>query len=161
MREEDGVAVRMKFTIEGLDELQDLMRTKLPDATSKNVLRRTLMKLGEPLRRDAQARAPKKTGHLQTSIVDTTRLSAHQRQQFRPVDPNDVTVFVGAGPLPYAHMIEYGTSKMRPRPFMRPAWEAGKQAVVDGFKSTLWDEIQRAIDRRERKAAKKLAEGTR
>jgi HK97 gp10 family phage protein len=32
----------------------------------------------------------------------------------------------------YAHMVEFGTSKMAARPFMRPAWISTKTLVTDG-----------------------------
>lgn len=151
--------MRMEFTIEGLAELQELMRSKLPDATSKNVLRRAMLKRAEPILNDARSRAPKRTGRLQLSIGEGTRLSARQRQLFHPVDPDDVSVFVGASPLPYAHLVEYGTRHASPHPFMRPAWEAGKQAFADGIRQDIWEEIQKAIARQERRAARKAGSG--
>jgi hypothetical protein len=51
-------------------------------------------------------------------------------------------------------MNEYGTHTLKPRPFLRPAWDAGKERLFLGIKDDLWKEIEKAVARRARKAAK-------
>jgi hypothetical protein len=66
-------------------------------------------------------------------------------------------VFIGAGSLPQAHMTEFGTAKMAPRPWARPVWDAHKGTVLLDLGSDLWTEIEAAAARRARKAARLLA----
>ena len=67
-----------------------------------------------------------------------------------------------------AHLIEFGsgprqhksgksTGHMPAFPFLRPAWDANKMAVVDLIGAELWSEIERAADRLGKKAAKAAA----
>lgn len=51
----------------------------------------------------------------------------------------------------YAHFVEYGTIKMTPKPFLRPAWEQGKYQAAEAIRDTLKDEIGKAVARIARK----------
>lgn len=144
--------------IEGLAELQESLR-ELPDATSRNVLRRVAKELLTPIADRARQLAPINDGKLRASIVVGDKLSRRQKSQFQRVDPSDVVMFVGAGALPQAHMMEFGTVDVTPRPFLRPAWDAGKNAVTEGLKDALWKQIEKAAKRQARKAAKLAAGG--
>ena len=59
-----------------------------------------------------------------------------------------------AGPLPQAHLQEFGTKDQPPQPFMRPAWDAEKRGVLEGIKDDLWAEIKKAAARLAKKALK-------
>lgn len=48
------------------------------------------------------------------------------------------------GDLFYAHFIEFGTVKMSARPFLRPAFDAGRQAALDRMTQTLRRRIEQA-----------------
>lgn len=142
--------------VEGLAEIEKTLR-QLPDATARNVMRRTLVQAAEPVAAMARQLAPVRQGgqaQLRESIEVTTRLSRRQRQQHQRVDPSDVEVFIGAGPLPHAHMQEFGTQHHGPQPFLRPAWDSKRVIVLDSIKRILWAEIEKAVGRAERKAAK-------
>lgn len=144
--------------IEGLAELQEALR-ELPDATSRNVLRRVAKQVLEPIAERARQLAPVDIGRLRESIRVTDKLSRRQKSQFQRIDPDDVIMFVGAGALPQAHMMEFGTIDTAPRPFMRPAWDAGKTGVVESLRDILWQQIEKAAKRQARKAAKLAAGG--
>jgi hypothetical protein len=66
-------------------------------------------------------------------------------------------MFVGAGPLPQAHLQEFGAPQHGPQPFMRPAWDGGKMAMLEGLKDDLWKEIEKAASRLAKKLAKASA----
>lgn len=55
------------------------------------------------------------------------------------------------GPTPHWRLIEFGTEKMRARPFMRPALEDSIAAAT----STFINEYEKSIDRAIKRAAKK------
>lgn len=84
-----------------------------------------LEKAGELVASRARQNVPVKSGKLKDSIR-VVRLKG---------DPKlDVRVYAGSrekGGAFYAHMVEYGTSKMKKKPFMRPALNASKTDIKD------------------------------
>lgn len=152
------MAVRVR--VEGLREL-DRALAELPKATGKNVLRRVLRKVGEPMAADMKAKAPDDPGtggnDLRSSIGVGTRLSKRQAKLHRKMFKNDrasVEMFVGAGPVPHAHLQEFGTAHHGPQPFARPSWDAGKGRALETVKTELATEIDKAAKRLARKAAR-------
>lgn len=147
--------------IEGLSQLADTMR-ELPKATQKNVLKRVLMKRGQPLATAMRNLAPDdprtpNTKDLKGSIGVGTKLTPRQSRLHKKETKNDkqfAEVFVGAGKVPHAHLNEWGTINMAAQPFARPAWDENKDAILDGIKDDLWTEIDRAAKRHARKLAK-------
>ncbi|RVQ23048.1 HK97-gp10 family putative phage morphogenesis protein [Sinorhizobium meliloti] len=155
----------VRVSIEGLKQLDQAL-AELPKATGKAVLRRTLIKAGEPLADDMRAKAPDDpaTGgnDLRSSIGVGTKLSKRQAKLHRKEFKNDkasAEVFVGAGPVPHAHLQEFGTSRHGPQPFARLAWDAGKNQVLDTIKDELAVQITKAAQRLARKAARLAAKG--
>jgi HK97 gp10 family phage protein len=145
------------FRVEGFKELDqafnDLANTVgTSRATGKNVAKRALTQAAAPLERAVAAAAPVASGHLQTSITTGTRLS--RRQSALSPKEVPVEVYVGAGPLPQAHMQEFGTHDQPAQPFFRPAWDAMVQAIRDSIASFLWLELQKAAARAAKKAAR-------
>jgi HK97 gp10 family phage protein len=152
--------------VDGLRELEAALG-ELPKATGKNVLRRVLLARGKPIADAARAMAPddeRTKGHdLRKSIGVSTRLSGRQKGIHRSMFKDDkasVEVFVGAGPLPQAHIQEFKgggggyPGEKGPQPFMRPAWDAGKGAILDGIAADIWSEIKKSADRLARKTAR-------
>jgi HK97 gp10 family phage protein len=45
--------------------------------------------------------------------------------------------------LAHAHLLEFGTSRQPAQPYMRPAWDSTKQAVLENIRAALWAEILR------------------
>lgn len=142
------------YRIDGLKELDEALR-ELPKATGKNVLKRALTTAAAPVEAEAKRLVPVKSGKLRDSISIGPRLSKRQRGLNTPGSP--VEIFVGASALPHAHLQEFGTVKMRPRPFLRPAWDANKMKVLESIKGDLWQEIEKAAKRLAKKAAKLAA----
>jgi HK97 gp10 family phage protein len=54
----------------------------------------------------------------------------------------------------YASLVEFGTQHSSPKPFLRPAWDAGKMQVLDGVGDDMWAEIKKALARQARRLAK-------
>ena len=50
-----------------------------------------------------------------------------------------------AGGVPYGYMVEYGTSRMAPRPFLRPSYAAAHQQAVQVARDTLLLAVSKAL----------------
>ncbi|MDX0275749.1 HK97 gp10 family phage protein [Sinorhizobium meliloti] len=153
-----------KERIEGLREL-DRALSELPKATAKSVLRRTLLKAGEPLADEMRNLAPDDPStsgsDLKSSIAVGTKLSRRQAKLHRREFKNDkafAEVFVGPGPDPAAWNQEFGNINHGPQSFARPAWDGKQREVLDVIKTETWNEIEKAAQRLARKAAR-LARG--
>lgn len=131
------------FEIEGLAALQDKFR-RLPNGTRKAILRRVGRKALQPIAVKARSLAPRLTGRLRKSIKVGGRLSRHQYLLYGN-KTGGVEMYVGPGPLPYAHMIEFGTDKIKAQPYMRPAWDACRVQAMQDIKNLMWDEVEAAL----------------
>ena len=149
--------------LEGFAELERELERLGKAATQKASLRRALRKAAGPLADKAQAMAPVgATGTLAPSVSVGTRLSQRQGRMHRRMFRNDraaVEMFVGAGPLSSAHTQEFGTVHHAPQPFLRPAFDQDKMAMLDRLKAEIWADIQRTIARAERRAARLARRG--
>ena len=149
--------------VDGLRELEKAL-SDLPKATGKNVLRRVLKKRAQPVADAMRATAPDDpaTGgnDLKSSIGVSTKLSPRQRGLHRKFGGKAaVEMFVGAGPVPHAHLQEFGTVNHSPQPFARPAWDSGKGPLLEGLKDDIWAEIATAAARLAKKQARLAAKG--
>jgi HK97 gp10 family phage protein len=82
-----------------------------------------LEECGEVVAEDARRRVPVASGKLKDTIR-VRRLKGDPRRNVRIYAGNRIKD--GAF---YAHMIEYGTVKMRAKPFLRPALNASKSKI--------------------------------
>lgn len=97
-----------------------------PDKITAEIEKRAmdrLAKAGEIIAERARQNVPVKSGKLKASIR-VTRLKGDPKQNIRVYAGNRLK----DGPF-YAHMVEYGTVKMRARPFLRPALNASKAEI--------------------------------
>jgi HK97 gp10 family phage protein len=160
--------------LEGFAEL-DAALAQLSRSAGKGVLRRALKKAGEPLVAIVRAGVPRDDGDLAESIAISTKLDKRQRGQHRKMfrsDKASVEMFIGPSydlgdGGRHGHLVEFGTKPRinsgifagtthpgtAPQPFMRPAWDSDKTAMLDRLKVDLWAELQKAIARADRKAA--------
>ena len=146
--------VKISAQVFGGKELDDAFR-QLPRATAKGVLRRALAKAAEPVVREAEALAPRgPTGNLKASITVSTQLTRSQRDMRR----DGVELFIGATtPKGYhAHLLEFGTVNMPAQPFLRPAWDAAKDAVLASLSREVWAALAKSA----RTLARKAERGT-
>lgn len=142
---------KSRIKIEGLKELQSAL-AELPKATSKNVLLRTLKEHAAPIANAGESYAPKLTGRMARSYSVSTKLSRSQKRKF----PKQSSVEVYIGPSPSAKSIqtEFGNSHQAAEPHLRPAFDGNVQAVLRGIRNTLAEQIDKAVARLARKAAR-------
>jgi len=155
------MARRGTVKVEGLKAI-DAALADLPKATGRNVLKRVALARLEPMADDARRRAPDDpaTGNhdLHESIAVSTKSSRYAK--WKGKKQNTVEAYMGPGgegsghAPPQGSLQEFGTKNHPPQPFMRPAWDNGKEALLEGIGDDLWSEIHRASARLAKKAAK-------
>jgi len=101
--------------VTGARELNRKLRQIEQNALS--VGRLELRQVAKRIAARAKQLAPVETGELRDSI------------QVHTVDEDDIEVIAASY---YAPWVEYGTEKMAPRPFMRPAIDDVGRSAVDG-----------------------------
>lgn len=132
--------------IKGLRELARKLK-QMPVELRGKTLNAALRKGAKEIASEAQRRVPVRDGVLQRSIVI---------RKARVINPNNEasqTVSVrknaksGGNPY-YASFVEFGTSKMPARPFMRPAFESRNGDALAVFKTELSKRIERFARRK-------------
>jgi HK97 gp10 family phage protein len=147
--------------VKGLRELGEALKS-----FGENIAKKTLSKATSTaaavFRDDAKTRAPVKTGNLRDHIAVMKRSGP---------DKNTAKYVVGVRPIRltrkvkkvlrilkkefggrtdiegdpfYWRFLEFGTSRMQPKPFMRPAFEAQKEHALDVFKTSLAAGVEQA-----------------
>ena len=133
----------------------DLVLRQLPNRTAKNVADRAIKQALAPVASAANGMLPKGM----PPVIVKKQLNKNQAKQFRGTEGETVRVMFVGSPSPRAHLEEFGTGPrfhksgkyvgiMRARPFMRPAWDATKQQVLDRLRVDLGREIEKAVGRR-------------
>lgn len=89
--------------------------------TGKQQTAEALQTCAATIRDQAKTLCPVKTGKLRRSIRIQTRKEA---------EALSIGVSAGNGEASYARFVEYGTSRRKAQPFMRPALALGKPLVV-------------------------------
>jgi len=138
--------------IEGIEELMNLTK-QLPKGYDKKYLHKILRMGAKPIINEAKKRAPvgdildndPHPGLLQKSIkVWPLTKSVHVGmllgvKRGRP-DTKMTTAY-------YASMVEYGTWKHEPQPFMRPAWDSqqakARSIIMNNYKRKFEQEVKR------------------
>lgn len=152
----DSVTVKL----EGFAELAAALR-ELPERVARNGLRAAVNAGATVIKKEAMARAPEDTGAL--------RANMYQKQRREESGPMVQTFYVGvrsgvakyaksaanrragtagkpyrnAGSTFYWRFLEFGTSKLPARPFMRPAFELRKNDAVEAIGKKLDERIQK------------------
>ena len=159
----DGVTVHVAGFAElgkALDELEKA-------ATVRSLIQRVLKKAGQPVADHASELAvigpqrhgkhTHKAGRLKDSFKVGTKLNKAQKLAEKKVETTSFTVvYVGAGPLVEAITEEFGTKRgVKPHPMMRPAWDAGKDGVLESIKNDMAEEIKKTAARAAKRAALK------
>lgn len=138
--------------VKGLRELQAALKRVSDASTDRKFLNSALLggatlivneakarvpvDTGE-LRRNIRARSVKPTRHTATVQVGVRKLLKKQLRKLRQKRPDASDPF-------YWRFVEFGTSRVRARPFLRPAFERKKLDAIEAFKARLADRIAKA-----------------
>lgn len=116
-------------------------------AMGKALTRKTLTPIMrenlQPMAEDMRSHAAVGTGEMAKSVRVSNRLSKTQRSKLDRIAP--IEMYVGPGPLPQAIQEEFGNFHQRPRPFIRPAFDAGADKAMRGIAEDGIDAILGAV----------------
>jgi HK97 gp10 family phage protein len=152
--------------VKGLSELLRNME-QLPRELVSNrggLVRSALFRAAKTVRDEAKQRAPRDTGALQASVIATRDknpqaaganeryLITVKKKRWTPKakakaqrKASGKIDYRKSGDAFYWRFVEFGTSKMRAQPFLRPAFESQKDVALDEFKHSLGAGIQRVV----------------
>ena len=132
--------------IEGLAELRQKLLT-LPKELQKGPLRSAVSAGAKVIQDKAKALAAEDTGTLKRAIYRTRSRSMSSAVQETAI----VGVRYGKRfrrrnlDAWYWRFLEFGTSKMAARPFLRPAFDTSKEKAVEVLKAKLLQAIDRTV----------------
>ncbi|MEO1035225.1 MAG: HK97-gp10 family putative phage morphogenesis protein [Pseudomonadota bacterium] len=132
-----------EIRIEGLSELEDAL-ADLGAKTGIKMIRRALLRGGREVVKAARAKVPVGTGALRRSIGISTRRgrfgSAVAVAYIGPKPRNKAAVALAQRGgqrsikgIFYGHIVEQGSRRSRPQPFLRPALDENIDRVVGAF----------------------------
>jgi HK97 gp10 family phage protein len=150
-------------TIDGLKELNAKLKS-LATKEANRITRRGITRMATVIRKEMRARAPKKTGFLRKNLA--YKITKDNRGGFiGTVGPKDKAYyarFLEFGSA--AHLIPGATKRRlkalqikgqiftqvqhpgtRPKPFLRPAYEATKMRAVEEAGQVMWKLIEEAL----------------
>ena len=147
------------FTValEGIPKAIEASRA-LERRIKRGGMRAALTKATTPILRQAKAMAPRESGLLRKSLKRKVKTNTRS---------DTITVIIGADksvkgtykgkerrPARYLHLVELGHGGPRPaapHPFLRPAYEGNKNAVISTYKA----ELKKAIEKVQARLTKK------
>lgn len=143
--------MRFRARIEGMDKL--LKKLDAIDGMHQGeALKEGLAQGGLIAIQEAKAQVPVATGDLRDSLhvggyteltPDYRKIGRYGALRKPTGSGKNVKVYIGSK-LPYAHLVERGTVKMRARPFIRPAVDSKQGEILDKVDETIQDMIDRA-----------------
>lgn len=166
--------MNIRVKLSGVQDVKKLfadLADELP--AQRKAVKEAMKEAAEPMATDARAKAPRDQGDLAESIVVTDKVIASQKGDVLQTGREAVQVFVGpsyskfdAHYAPHAHLVEFGTGprytkdgkftgQTPAQPFMRPAYDGGKQDFIQRFGAYLVVTVQEAARRIGRKRARK------
>lgn len=174
-------SVKQTIRVEGLKELEAALH-ELPRATGGNVLKRAILKPAQAFAVEASAIAPIDTGNLRTEIkpgkpriitagkaafaaamrsgASRSEAGEAAREANRAAGGAGRHAVVEVGPTNkafYGTFQEFGTAHHAAQPFMRPTFDRMGNYLIDMVATTLREEIDKAVARIAKKAARDAA----
>ncbi|MFV1620469.1 hypothetical protein [Phaeobacter sp. JH20_26] len=152
----------MKMKIEGAGDIERALGA-LARGTAKGVTRRAMKRALQPVARAAEG---------SPFVIAVTSKLARDQKGWARRDQGRSKIAMYVGPVqqdgshaPHAHLIEFGTGDRYHEsgkyvgavvadPFMRPAWDANRERVLEILKRETWAEIEKTVARAARKAAR-------
>lgn len=154
----------VKFQVDGLAPVLKLLGQFRRGAANR-ILRAAITKASRLVRQIAASKVPVKTGALKKSLgvkIKTYRdgrtigvIGPRTDVKGKPPKYRKLYRVPGSkkkvlrNPSMYAHLVEFGTKRSRPRPFMRPAYEAAKaqvaSVVIRELKAGIAKELARQV----------------
>lgn len=132
------------FTVLGLDELSKKLK-EMPVKLARNGLRAAVNAGAEVIRKDAMTRVPVLTGRLKKAL--------YKKQIREKSSASQQTFFVGVRngkkykkadkDAYYWRFLEFGTSKLPAKPFLRPAFDSKKNQAVTEIAKKLKERIDK------------------
>ena len=156
----------MPIKVEGLRDLDKALQG-MAVSTAKRTVQRAMEKALQPVADAARSGAPRSAGggaHISDSITVSKKLVKAQAKDAR--EGRHIALMYVGPKEPHAHLVEFGSGPryhksgkyvgiMPPSPFMRPAWDANKQGVLDSLSADIWAEIEKTLARASKRAAKR------
>lgn len=143
--------MKMRVRFEGGKEL-DAALSQFTPTKRRAIGRVALDSAGEIMAKAARSMVPVDTGGLRESIDVSGTLSKAQKSQHTKIA--DQERFVGPDNRPQGHLREFGSDGNPPHPFMRPAFDQTKDAVLKRIGDALWVGIEKAVAAIARRAAR-------
>jgi HK97 gp10 family phage protein len=166
----------MEVKVEGLAELTEVLKRKLPDHIQTKALHPALTKAAQPIVRQARQNAPVKTGRLRKAIYSFRDRASTKVKAIRLISVRSGRKH-GDKDAYYWKWLEFGraevTSKrnmgtpekgffgkkvkaLPAQPFLRPAFEAKKFEALNRFKESMGPEIDKAAERYRRSIVNRI-----
>lgn len=125
--------MKVTFRVQGSEEIKELLNN-MPKEVSHEHLQQVALDAAEIIRKEAEDRAPKRTGTLAGDI--------HKEFDDKELTGVKVQVKIGPGKKGwYGRLVEMGTKFAAPKPWLRPAFDAKKkeaqQYMLKEFKRRL------------------------
>ncbi|MBO9437334.1 hypothetical protein J7354_01545 [Sulfitobacter sp. R18_2] len=150
----------VNLKVSGFRQIEKAL-AQLPRGTSKGVARRAMKKELKPVLDMAEAFWP---GSGDAFRITSAIKSSQRADSYAERGPSVTNMFVGSFE-PQAHLLEFGTGpryqksgkyvgSINPTPMLQPAWDANKHKMLEGLGARLWDEIEKTVARRAKRAAK-------
>lgn len=130
----------LSVEILGLRELDRALQ-ELAWPAARRALRKGMRKGANVVRDEVRAKAPVDTGNLKRRIRTRERSEEEGNMRFAVEIPRSAF---------YGRFLEYGTSKMAAKPFLRPAAEGKTEAAVTAMRDALGEAIQIELARTRR-----------
>lgn len=136
----------MEFNVTGFRELKAMLDRLPTAARQEGALKRAMIEALEPTAMLTVQMVPKRTGNLSRSIIISDKKKGAAKEE------GVVKVWLGASYQRgargrHAHLLEFGTVKMRAQPFLRPAWDQDSRAMLGRLSDNLRAQIEAAVKR--------------